>query len=214
MQASGRACIRFHGEEGEVPRGTSTLADFWDTTYLPWAEKNLRPSTVSSYADLWQRKLKPRSDRHLSASSSPPTPRSFFRVSPDPSGATPSLPISVSRTSEWKVAADEPLDHTYKAQGISGTITGFGFDDIVFDNLFKNGQEATSETKRGSIIDGVVSAGMSRLMAAGHRDSDAGAAPSGRHDRMAARHGHEVPASASATRSIRHNDSFTLNSRF
>lgn len=73
------------------------------------------------------------------------------------------LPISLSRTSEWKVAADDSLDFTYKAQGISGSITGFGFDDITFDDLFKNGQEAKSEAKRNSIIDGVVSAGMNRL---------------------------------------------------
>ncbi len=36
-----------------------TVADFWDGTYLPFAEKNLRPSTIESYEDLWERHLKP-----------------------------------------------------------------------------------------------------------------------------------------------------------
>src|SRR5689334_9846774 len=41
--------------EAESP----TIAEFWDGTYLPFAEKNLRPSTVHSYEDLWDRHLKP-----------------------------------------------------------------------------------------------------------------------------------------------------------
>lgn len=73
------------------------------------------------------------------------------------------LPLEIDRTSEWKVTADESLDFTYKASGIGGQLTGWGFDDVVFDDLFKNGQEAKSETKRASIIDGVVSAAMNRL---------------------------------------------------
>ena len=36
-----------------------TVAEFWDGTYLPFAEKNLRPSTVESYVDLWERHLRP-----------------------------------------------------------------------------------------------------------------------------------------------------------
>jgi integrase len=39
----------------EIP----TVAEFWDGTYLPFAEKNLRPSTVHSYKDLWDRHIKP-----------------------------------------------------------------------------------------------------------------------------------------------------------
>jgi len=36
-----------------------TIAEFWEGTYLPFAEKNLRPSTVHSYEDLWDRHIKP-----------------------------------------------------------------------------------------------------------------------------------------------------------
>ncbi len=36
-----------------------TVAEFWDGTYLPFAEKNLRHSTLHSYEDLWERHLKP-----------------------------------------------------------------------------------------------------------------------------------------------------------
>jgi hypothetical protein len=36
-----------------------TVAEFWDGTYLPFAEKNLRPSTVHSYGDLGERHLQP-----------------------------------------------------------------------------------------------------------------------------------------------------------
>jgi predicted phage terminase large subunit-like protein len=78
-----------------------------------------------------------------------------------------SLPKSVERKSEWKLAADESLDFTYKATGINGQLTGFGFDDITYDDLFKNGREAKSPTVRTSIIDGVVSAGMNRLTPGG-----------------------------------------------
>ena len=73
------------------------------------------------------------------------------------------VPVSVDRNSEWKIAADESLDFTYKAAGISGQITGWGFDDVSFDDLFKTGSEAKSETKRTSILDNVVSAAMNRL---------------------------------------------------
>jgi hypothetical protein len=77
------------------------------------------------------------------------------------------LPKNPDRNSEWRLTVDKSLDFTYKAAGIGGQITGFGFDDVVFDDLFKNGQEAKSETKRASIIDGVVSAAMSRLTPTG-----------------------------------------------
>jgi len=39
--------------------GEPTVAEFWDGTYLPFAEKNLRHSTVHSYENLWERHLKP-----------------------------------------------------------------------------------------------------------------------------------------------------------
>jgi integrase len=35
-----------------------TVAEFWKGTYLPFAEKNLRRSTVHSYEDLWERYLR------------------------------------------------------------------------------------------------------------------------------------------------------------
>lgn len=43
----------------ESADGSPTVAEFWTGTYLPFAEKHLRASTVSSYKDLWQRHLKP-----------------------------------------------------------------------------------------------------------------------------------------------------------
>jgi predicted phage terminase large subunit-like protein len=74
------------------------------------------------------------------------------------------LEKSVDRNGEWKLSADtDSLDLTYKASGIGGQLTGWGFSDVVFDDLFKNGKEAKSQTVRESIIDGVVSAAMNRL---------------------------------------------------
>jgi len=73
------------------------------------------------------------------------------------------LPKDIDRNSEWRLKANKSLDFSYKASGINGQITGWGFDDIVFDDLFKSGMEAKSETKRRSIIDGVVSTCMSRM---------------------------------------------------
>jgi predicted phage terminase large subunit-like protein len=73
------------------------------------------------------------------------------------------LQKSVDRNSEWRLVADDSLDFNYKSTGIGGQLTGFGFDDVTFDDLFKNGMEAKSEVKRNSIIDGVVSAAMNRL---------------------------------------------------
>lgn len=79
-----------------------------------------------------------------------------------------SLEKSADRNGEWKLAADtESLDFAYKATGINGQLTGFGFDDIVYDDLFKHGRDAKSPTVRASIIDGVVSAGMNRLTPGG-----------------------------------------------
>jgi hypothetical protein len=36
-----------------------TVAEYWGGTYLPFAEKNLRHSTVHSHEDLWDRHIKP-----------------------------------------------------------------------------------------------------------------------------------------------------------
>jgi hypothetical protein len=76
------------------------------------------------------------------------------------------LPKSIDRIAEWKLRADESLDPTYIARGIGGQLTGWGLTDVVFDDLFKNGKQAKSATTRESIIDGVVSAAMSRLKVA------------------------------------------------
>jgi predicted phage terminase large subunit-like protein len=79
------------------------------------------------------------------------------------SGRLVKLPKSIDRIAEWKLRADESLDPTYIARGIGGQLTGWGLTDVVFDDLFKNGKQAKSATTRESIIDGVVSAAMSRL---------------------------------------------------
>ena len=73
------------------------------------------------------------------------------------------LPVSPDHTSEWKLASDKGLDWTYRGTGINGSLAGFGYSEMSFDDLFKSGQEAKSEVKRNSIIDGVVSAAMNRL---------------------------------------------------
>jgi predicted phage terminase large subunit-like protein len=73
------------------------------------------------------------------------------------------LPVSPDHTSEWKLSSDKSLDWTYRGTGINGSLAGFGYSEMSFDDLFKSGQEAKSEVKRNSIIDGVVSAAMNRL---------------------------------------------------
>jgi len=73
------------------------------------------------------------------------------------------LPVSLDRNSEWRIASDKSLDWTYRGTGINGSMAGFGYSEMSFDDLFKNGQEAKSEVKRNSIIDGVVSQAMNRL---------------------------------------------------
>lgn len=73
------------------------------------------------------------------------------------------LPVTPDHTSEWKLASDKGLDWTYRGTGINGSLAGFGYSEMSFDDLFKSGQEAKSEVKRNSIIDGVVSAAMNRL---------------------------------------------------
>lgn len=55
--------LRINSRE-ESASESPTVAEFWTGTYLPFAEKHLRASTVSSYKDLWQRHLKP----HLGSS--------------------------------------------------------------------------------------------------------------------------------------------------
>jgi predicted phage terminase large subunit-like protein len=73
------------------------------------------------------------------------------------------LPVSPDHTNEWKLSSDNSLDWTYRGTGINGSLAGFGYSEMSFDDLFKNGQEAKSEVKRNSIIDGVVSQAMNRL---------------------------------------------------
>jgi predicted phage terminase large subunit-like protein len=73
------------------------------------------------------------------------------------------LPVAPDHTAEWKLASDKSLDWTYRGTGINGSLAGFGYSEMSFDDLFKSGQEAKSEVKRNSIIDGVVSAAMNRL---------------------------------------------------
>jgi predicted phage terminase large subunit-like protein len=73
------------------------------------------------------------------------------------------LPVQPDHTSEWKLASDKSLDWTYRGTGINGSLAGFGYSEMSFDDLFKSGLEAKSEVKRNSIIDGVVSAAMNRL---------------------------------------------------
>jgi hypothetical protein len=43
--------------EADCGEATPTVSDFWESTYLPFAEQNLRPSTVYSYKDIWERHL-------------------------------------------------------------------------------------------------------------------------------------------------------------
>jgi predicted phage terminase large subunit-like protein len=73
------------------------------------------------------------------------------------------LPVAPDHTSEWKLTADKSTDWTYRGTGINGSLAGFGYSEMSFDDLFKNGMEAKSEVKRSSIIDGVVSQAMNRL---------------------------------------------------
>jgi predicted phage terminase large subunit-like protein len=73
------------------------------------------------------------------------------------------LPVSPDHTSEWRLASDKGTDWTYRCTGINGSLAGFGYSEMAFDDLFKNGQEAKSEKVRNNIIDGVVSQAMNRL---------------------------------------------------
>src|ERR1700727_1771246 len=45
------------------------------------------------------------------------------------------LPKSIDRVSEWKLAADAESLDLDKAVGIGGQLTGFGFDEMRFDDL-------------------------------------------------------------------------------
>jgi integrase len=49
--------LKVNAGHGDGQAGV-TVRDFWTVTYLPFAEKNLRLSTVDSYKDLWERHLK------------------------------------------------------------------------------------------------------------------------------------------------------------
>lgn len=73
------------------------------------------------------------------------------------------VPLSVDRDSQWKIAADLSLDYSYRATGIRGQITGWGFDTLILDDLLKSGQEAKSDTVRNTVYENVVSAGINRL---------------------------------------------------
>jgi hypothetical protein len=54
-----RSMARVNAGAGTASASAS-VADFWTSTYLPFAEQNLRPSTVDAYEDLWARLLEPR----------------------------------------------------------------------------------------------------------------------------------------------------------
>ena len=41
-----------------TPTNNLSVADFWDKTYLPFAEENLRHSTVHGYKQIWSQHLK------------------------------------------------------------------------------------------------------------------------------------------------------------
>lgn len=41
-----------------TPSQVVTIKTFWEATYLPFVEANLRPSTIASYKDIWNRILK------------------------------------------------------------------------------------------------------------------------------------------------------------
>lgn len=52
-----KAMSRVNAEVGEGSL-TPKAAEFWESVYLPHCERSLRPSTVHSYKDLWERFLK------------------------------------------------------------------------------------------------------------------------------------------------------------
>jgi phage terminase large subunit-like protein len=70
----------------------------------------------------------------------------------------------VDRDSEWKIAADkDSMDFTYRATGVRGQITGWGYDVATLDDLLKSGLEAKSDTVRNTVHENVVSAVINRL---------------------------------------------------
>jgi len=53
--------VKINAEAGAAPRMNPrdmTVTEFWDETYLPWAEANLRASTVHGYKKTWNLYLK------------------------------------------------------------------------------------------------------------------------------------------------------------
>jgi integrase len=46
-----------------APEGTLTVADYGDTFFLPYCERELKPSTTHGYKGLWRMYLKPRLDK-------------------------------------------------------------------------------------------------------------------------------------------------------
>jgi predicted phage terminase large subunit-like protein len=78
------------------------------------------------------------------------------------------MPLSVDRDSQWKVAADaESLDYSYRATGIRGQITGWGFDTLILDDNLKSGLEAKSDAVRTTVNENIISAGLNRLSPTG-----------------------------------------------
>ncbi len=68
------------------------------------------------------------------------------------------------RGKQWKIESpDQTLDFSYMAAGISGQITGFGFDVLLLDDLLKSGREAKSDVVREGTWDNVASAAINRL---------------------------------------------------
>jgi integrase len=54
--AAAKVMARINAELGQSQH---TVGEFFDNVYWPWVEANKRPSTSSSYKDLWDRHLKP-----------------------------------------------------------------------------------------------------------------------------------------------------------
>jgi len=54
--AAAKVMARVNAELGQ---SQDTVGEFFDNVYWPWVEANKRPSTSSSYKDLWDRHLKP-----------------------------------------------------------------------------------------------------------------------------------------------------------
>ena len=74
------------------------------------------------------------------------------------------LPMEIDRDAQWKVKdGPDSLNYSYLAAGIRGQLTGHGFENVIFDDLLKSGQEAKSPVIREGVWDNVVSAAINRL---------------------------------------------------